>query len=113
MTCDIARHSGSADSSGQPTSPSALASSVACHWWTGENAWTVKGDGGQTAVDQEHLLLARSQDVRPGDHITAVTDDRGNVVFGSADPRIVHHVGVMRSHLDCVLRMGRSIGGRS
>lgn len=112
MLCTIARPDATAtDSFGQPSAAPTLATRVPCHWWTGENAWTVRTDSGQTAVDQEHLLLARGQDIQQGDHVTSLTDEWGNVIF--TDYRVVHHVGVMRSHLDCTLRIGKGIGGRS
>ena len=68
---------------------------------------------GTVAIDTEHILFAPGQNVRQGDWITTVTDHLGATVFAAADYRVVEHVAVMRNHLDCTLRFGKVIGGRS
>ncbi len=115
MTCAIARPApGTQDSFGQPNSAPNVATGVRCCWWSGENAWTLKVDlSGATAVDQEHIIFARGQNVQAGDRITTVVDHLGATVFSSTDYRVVEHVTVQRNHLYCTLRYGKSIGGRA
>lgn len=113
MRCTIARHSGRRDTYGQPEPPSTVAALVACYWWAGENAWAVDVGEGRTAVEQEHVLFAIGTNIRPGDWITALVDHAGRAVFGPEAVRVVYGVLVMRNHLDCTLRTGHDIGGRS
>ena len=65
------------------------------------------------AVTIEHVMFEPGEDVRAGDHITTVTDQFGNVVFGPGEYRVVIGAAVMRNHIDCTLRLGQAIGGRS
>lgn len=114
MTCTIKRPAATRDTFGQPTTSTAVASNVPCYWWDGQSWSAINSQTpGAIAVDVEHIVFAPGQDVRAGDHITTVTDHLGNVVFVAADYRVVHHVGVMRNHLDCTLRYGKPIGGRA
>ena len=114
MSCTIARPASTQDSFGQPNSAPVVATSVPCYWWPGEGAWNVRVSlAGATVVDQEHVVFAPGQDVRTGDRIATVTDHLGNVVFAAADYRVVEHVAIQRNHIDCTVRFGRPIGGRS
>ena len=114
MLCTIKRPATTSDSFGAPAAPTLVAADVACHWWS-QQSWAAKNteSPGMIAVTVEHILFAPGQDVRAGDLITTVTDHLGNVVFTEADSRLVEHAAVMRNHIDCRLRMGEGIGGRS
>lgn len=114
MTCTVARHGATADTFGQPTSAAPVATSVPCYWWSGTQSRTASGNTpGVIATDTEHILFDAGSDVRQGDQITTVSDHLGAVVFTAADFRVVEHVAVQRNHIDCTLRFGRAIGGRS
>jgi len=114
MRCTIERPSGSRDSFGQSNATTPIATDVPCYWWTGQS-WVANNTQapGVVAVDTERILFAPGQDVKPGDRITTLSDHLGNTVFSGDDYRVVQQVGVMRNHLDCTVRFGRSIGGRS
>lgn len=115
MLCTIARPDAtSRDTFGQPTAAPTLAANVPCYWWSGQSWVSNSADvPGQIAVVTEHILFAPGQDVRAGDHITAVTDHLGNAVFSAADFRVVQEPAVQRNHIDCTLRYGNAIGGRA
>lgn len=114
MRCTVARHGGTGDTFGQAAAASPAATSVPCYWWSGSQSRSADAGGpGVTATESEHVLFAPGTDVRQGDQITTVTDHLGDVVFAAVDFRVVEHVAVQRNHIDCTLRFGRSIGGRS
>lgn len=109
MLCNVAR-GGTRDSFGQVGAPSTVATGVPCYWWAGPSRRD-QSEAGVTAVEVEHLLVARDADVKQGDRITGVTDHLGRTVFSSSDYRLVEHVVPERSFLDCTLRTGKPIGG--
>lgn len=114
MTCTIQKASTSVDAFGQPTGSGASAAGTKCYWWgSGQGRLVQTGAPGVVATDTEHILFARGTDVKPGDRITTVSDHTGSVVFTSQDFRVVEHVVVHRNHLDCTLRYGIPVGGRT
>lgn len=112
MKCTIARLSGEVDSFGQPQAAETEYEDVPCYWWTSAGQTLASDATGRTAVDREHLLVARGTDVRIGDRVTQVIDHLGATVFGEPDYRLVEHVLVQRTHIECLLRVGQVLGGR-
>jgi hypothetical protein len=114
MTCTIARAPGTYDTFGEPNAAATVASGVACYWWSGMPSRIANASvPGIVATETEHLLFAAGTDVRQGDQISTVSDHLGAVVFAAADFRLVEHVTIQRSHIDCTLRYGEVVGGRA
>ena len=114
MLCTIARRDTTADDYGEPSAPGVVASDVPCYWWAGQVATSAPGNlQSLVAVTIEHVMFAPGQDVRAGDHIQTVTDEFGRVVFTVSDYRVVDGAAFQRNHIDCTLRLGQAIGGRT
>jgi hypothetical protein len=115
MTCTIARLPGTYDTFGEPNAAAAVASGVPCYWWSSDLSSRISNSNvpGIVATETEHLLLAPGTDIQQGDQITTVSDHLGNVVFAATDYRVVEHVTIQRNHLDCTLRYGEVVGGRT
>lgn len=114
MRCTIARRGTGADEYGEPLAPQTVATDVPCYWWAGQAFASAPGKlQSMVAVTLEHIVFAPGQDVRTGDHITAVVDHLGQTAFGPDSYRVVIGAAVMRNHIDCTLRLGEAIGGRS
>lgn len=114
MTCTIARAPGTYDTFGEANAAVAVASGVPCYWWSDASSRISNLNvPGVVATEIEHLLFAPGTDVRQGDQITTVSDHLGTVVFAAADFRVVEHVTIQRSHIDCILRYGEVVGGRA
>ena len=112
-TCSVAR-GGTEDSFGQPGTLPTVASAVRCYWWSGTPSTTSNGDSaGVVAIENEHVWVSRDTTVRQGDHVHTLVDETGRTIIGTADHRVVAHVVVHRSYLDCVLRYGKGIGGQA
>lgn len=114
MTCTISRPTGAVDSFGQPTDDATTTTGVACYWWSGTPSRVATGETpGVVAVEAERILFPLGTDVQQGDRITTVTDHQGLVVFTAAAFRLIEHVAMQRNFLDCTLRYGKAIGGRT
>ncbi len=110
MRCNILQPSTSVDSVGQPVETGTETKEVPCYWWSQS---TLRNESaGVTAVEGEHLVVALGTNITPGDHITEVSNEHGDVIFGATEWRLVEHVTIQRNHIDCVLRYGQPVGGR-
>lgn len=114
MHCTIARCGTQSDSYGEPVAPQTVGTNVPCYWWAGQAYASAPGDlQSMVAVTLEHIIFAPGQDVRTGDLVMSVSDHLGREVFAADAYRIVIGAAVMRNHIDCTLRIGEAIGGRS
>lgn len=112
MRCTISRPTEAADSFGQASGTSVVAEDVPCYWWVASGVELRTGVG-LVAVDRERLIVRRDTDIRVGDRITSLVDHRGASVFGANDYRLVDHVAIQRTHVECSLRFGQPAGGRT
>ncbi len=82
-----------------------------CYWWN-RSTWQSREGVALTDVDTDHILVSHGSDVAAGDRVLSVTDHQDREVFDSDDFRVVDHIIHERTHLDCVLKFGRTGGAR-
>ena len=78
-----------------------------CFWWVTSGQEQINPQRAVT-VGQEHIMLDRDADIRPGDRVRRLLDHERRVLWDSQDAaglaREVEHVGVQLDHLDVTLR---------
>jgi len=72
-----------------------------CYWWAQSGREAISDDRSVVVAD-EHIIVARDADLKEGDRVVSVTDQRGDELL--LRDRTVEYVAVERSHLDAAVR---------